>query len=617
MTKPKVAKVVVGLPVEGPFDYAVGSDIGDDFSVGQRVWVSFNRRNRVGYVVGTAERSSFKKLNPILALLDEGPALDKHALELLEAFRSYYGCSLGEAIEAYLPAALRRDKVRGHFAVTPAAVGGPAVPQQNNILVHDQTRHQRWAFMMEHIKKTMAEDKNVIVLVPEVSFIEEAMSWLTKDISAAIAVLEKKTTPKQELALWERMKRGEFRVVVGTRSAVFAPLPRVGLIVINEEENEAYKQEQSPHYHVHEVAQMRRAVESSQVMFIGSVPSAEIWERAGRQKWEKVVFEKEDRTTVQVIDMNNYNPGKTSILSFPLQNAVQKTLEGKGKIILFMNSRGSSTRTRCQQCGFTLRCDRCDVNLSFLYSRKVMVCRHCNFERELPKMCPRCQGAYLRSSGTGIEKLENEAARLYPGARVGRYDSESAVFPDQADIIVATQAVLRRHGAWTAALVAVLNFDARLHRVDFRSGQKAFSLLMRLKSLAGEKLLVQTYMADNYCIKAARTADFEAFYREELKSRKELALPPYRHLVALGLRGENEEVVFELSNNLYRCLQERKTEHVEVLDPHPDINPKLRDQYRFTILLKGRSVKSILSQVKSSLKDFKRKNVIITVNVDP
>lgn len=617
MPKPTVVKVVVGLPVEGPFDYAAGPDVGERIAVGQRVRVSFNRRNLVGYVVGTAQRSAFKKLNPILSLLDEGPVLDGPALELMRAFSVYYGCSLGEAIETYLPAALRHDKTSVNCVVTSTAVGQPAVYRQNNILVHDQTRHKRWAFIIEYIKKMMAEAKNVIVLVPEVSLIDETVSLLTKAVDGAVAVLEKKTTPKKELAQWERIKRGEFRVIVGTRSAIFAPLPRLGLIVINEEENEAYKQEQSPHYHVHEVAQMRGAIESSRVMFVSSVPSAEIWEKAKKNKWERVVFQKEDRTAVQVIDMSNYNPGKTSLLSFPLQNAIQKTLENKGKIVLFMNRRGFSTRTHCRQCGFTITCDRCNVNLSFLYSRKVMVCRHCNFERELPKICPQCQGSYLRSSGIGIEKLESEAARLYPGARISRYDSESAGFPDQADIVVTTQAVFRRHGMWTAALVAVLNFDAQMHRVDFRSGQKAFSLLVHLKHLAGEKLLVQTYMPGSYCIKAIQTTSFDIFYREELKLRKELDLPPYRHLVALGLRGKNENVVFDLSKDLFRRLQEKKVGHVEVFDPHPDINPKLRDQYRFTILLKGRSVKSILSVVKSAFKGFKKKNVIMTVNVDP
>ncbi|HQP10539.1 MAG TPA: hypothetical protein PKV41_04075, partial [Candidatus Omnitrophota bacterium] len=298
-------------------------------------------------------------------------------------------------------------------------------------------------------------------------------------------------------------------------------------------------------------------------------------------------------------------------------NAMQKTLERGGKIILFMNRRGFSTRTHCQQCGFIVKCERCNVDLSYLYSKKMMVCRHCNFSCELPKICPSCNGSYLRSTGTGIEKLESEAARLYPGARIHRFDSECTAFPQEADIIMTTQAIFRQHEAWTASLVAMLNFDAQIHRFDFRSGQKSFSLLVHLKQLAQETLLVQTRMPDNYCLQAAREMDFDKFYREELKQRRELNLPPYRHLVAVSLRGKNERCVFEQSEALFGFLKERQTQGVEISDPHPDVNPKLRDKFWYTILLKGRSVKGILAIIKPALKGFRKRGVIVTINVDP
>lgn len=611
--------MVVGLPVDGPFDYAVAKDFRGRIAVGQRVRVSFNRRDRVGFVVGAGQRSAFKELKPVLSLLDAGPVLDRRAFELAGALRDYYGCSLGEAIETCLPAALRCVR----FSAGPAAlpVQGRADTaaglKAEMILVHDQTRHKRWPFVIGYIQKILAGRRSVIFLVPEASFIGETAATLNQNLGCPVVVFERKLTPKKELAQWERIRGGGPAVIVGLRSAVFAPAPNLGLIVIDGEENGAYKQAQAPHYHVHEVAGMRAKIDRCAVMFVSSAPSAETWEKAKRGKWERMAFDADGEGKIQVIDMNNYNPGKTSILSFPLQNAIRKTLGDNGKIILFMNRLGFSTRTHCPQCGFTVKCERCNVHLTYLYSKKMMVCRHCRFKRPLPKTCPACEGPYLRSTGTGIEKLESETARLYPDARVQRYDSESTVFPKSADIVITTQAVFRRHDRRTVSLVAVLNFDAQMNRFDFRSGQKAFSLLVHLRQLAGERLMVQTRMTDNYCLKAAQAMDFDQFYRQELKLRRELGLPPYRHLVALGLRGAREESVFEQSKALFRHLEGHRPKGIEISDPHPDVTPKMRDKYRFTILLKGRSVKGILNFIKPALKGFRKRGVVITVNVDP
>ncbi len=615
MMKPKIAKVVVGLPVDGPFDYAISKGLQDDIAIGKRVRILFNRRSCIGFVVGFAQRSAFKRLNPILSILDDVPALDENALELAKAFSQYYGCSLGEAIEAYLPPALRRGK---SGATKPAIAPHEEDLRQGKVtLVHDQTRYKRWPFIIERIQAVVAQKKNVIVLVPDMFFIKETLAVLSKSLNCPITVLDKKLSAKKELVQWEEVRGREGSIVVGARSAVFAPLARLGLIVIDEESNDSYKQEQTPHYHVREVAAMRSIIDGCDLLFVGSVPSAEVWEEAKKKKWETVTFEAKSSSEMQVIDMTNYNPRKTSILSFPLQNAMQRTLEGGGKVVLFMNRRGFNTRTHCQQCGFIVKCERCNVNLSYLYSKKMMVCRHCNFTRELPRTCPECRGSYLKSTGTGNEKLESDVARFYPSARIHRFDSDSKAFPKNADVIITTQAIFRYHGKWTADLVAMLNFDAQLTRFDFRSGEKAFSLLIHLKQFASEKLLVQTSMSDNYCIKAARIMNFGKFYREELKQRKELDLPPYRHLVALGLRGKDEDVVFAQSTALFDELKSKSPKSIDIFDPHPDVSPKLRDKYRYTILLKGRSVKGILTLIKSTLKGFRKRSIIITINVDP
>jgi len=615
---PKIAQIVVGLPVEGPFDYSIGKDFQKPIAIGQRVRVSFNHRNRIGFIIGVKQKSRFKKLNPVLSLLDKDPILDTKAFKLTKALSEYYGCSWGEAIETYLPAALRRGKYMISEDIASASPKSTKARIEKVVLVHDQSKDKKWMFLIQQIQEIIRKKRSVIFLVPEVILIENVVAHLKESLKCPLIVLDRKLKPRQELAQWSQIKGGGPCVAIGTRSAIFAPVSNLGLIIISEEEDRAYKQEQSPHYHTHEVALMRAEIEHCRILFVSPAPSAEMWSNVKIQRWKKVVLKPDQIGAMQVIDMNNYNPRRSSILSFPLQNNIQNTLAHKGKVILFMNRLGFSTRTHCQQCGFQLRCERCDVNLIYVYSKKQMVCRLCNSAKALPKLCPHCQGSYLRSTGMGIEKLESEVARLYPQARVGRYDKESAALPSGADIIISTQAIVKHLDHLSVQLIAVMNFDAELNRFDFRSAHKAFSLLVRLRQASSEKLLIQTRMMDNYCIKAAQKMDFNYFYRHELKHRREIDFPPYTHLVAIGLRGTNEEAVFEQSQILFENFKNNTLKGIDVLDPHPDANPKRRDKYWHTILLKGHSVKKMVALAKTVLKGFRRrKNIIVTINVDP
>ena len=615
----RIAQVVVGLPVEGPFDYSVPPALMDKVAVGQRVRVLFNRRQRLGIIVGFKAKSFFKRLNPVLSCLDNLPALDEKALAFTKELSAYYACSWGEAIETWLPAALRTARPLAWTPPAPGRVQGSSLSFTKNItLLHDKSLDKRWPLILDMIRKTLDANRSVVFLVPETAMNDAVVARLGKTVSVPIVVLDKKASAAKELEHWLAVREGKARVVVGTRSAVFAPAADPGLIVIYEEENTAYKQEQTPHYDARALARMRAGLENCSVLYVSSAPSAETWQQARKEKWQKITCDAERSSVLQIIDMTNYNPQKTSILSFPLQNAIRDTLAQQGKVVLLMHRKGFTTRTHCHQCGFTVKCERCNVNLTYLYSQKVMVCRHCSFKAQLPQVCPQCRGGYLRSSGTGTEKLESEVARLYPLARVGRFDTNSKSFPRQADVVITTKAVLREQEAIGASLIGVINFDAELHHLDFRSGHHAFALLVRLRQLAAQKLLVQTRLMDNYALQTARKNDFEGFYKRELSLRKELGFPPYRHLVAIGLRGVNEDFVFEQAKELFARLEKDRSSQVEISDPHPDVNPKLRDKYRFTILLKGHSVKSILAFIRKVLKDFSRKrNTIVTINVDP
>ncbi len=617
--KKTITQVVVGLPVPGPFDYVVPEELRDTIVPGQRVYVSFGGRRTVGYVTGLLAKSAFPRLKSLLALLDNAPALDGEALQLTKEFSEYYGCSWGEAIETSLPAALRRKKFLElapprETGESPAGdAGAPEIA-----FCHDKGLTGRWPFLREEIAQVLGRDMGVLVLVPEAHQAAEAKGHLEKIPGAIITILDRALSPSEELARWIAVREGRARLAVGTRSAVFAPVRRLGLIVMIDEDHHAYKQEQSPFYHAREVARFRARRTGCRLLFAGSVPSAELWQDLKTEKAAIRAIEPERLSPLQVIDLANYKPQKWSLISFPLQNNIQETLARGGKILLFLNRRGFSSLTRCNQCGHTLQCERCRVNLSYLYSAKTLVCHRCGGRSAMPAFCPQCKSSYLRSTGGGIEKVESELARNYPQARLAKFDKETAATPSTADIIVATQAVLRVLDRLTVALVGILDIDAELNRLDFRAGQRAFSLMVRLRQAACEKVVVQTHNRDSYCLKAARDMDFEKFYQEELKLRRELSLPPFRHLAAVGLRGRDENAVFEQARVLYEHIKKHDAQNIEVLNPQPDFIPKLRDQYRFSIMLKGKSVPRLLAAVSSVSRDFKKKKgIIVTVNVDP
>lgn len=614
----KIAEIVVGLPVEGPFDYAIGQDIRDKIQAGMRVLVSFNRRKLVGFVVGFKEKSEFERLNTIIKLLDNIPALDINALELTKAVSEYYGCSWGEAIETYLPPYLRKNKeFEQRLNIVKVVQRDQTVSKQ---LVVDKSPDKRWAHIKNTIKSTISEQRGVIFLVPEAQMIEGVLERLKKEVTCPIYAFNKKMKPVEEFERWVDIKKQGSCIVIGSRSNVFSPVTNLGLIVVYDQENDVYKQEQVPHYNANRVALMRSEIENNDLMYVSSAPSAELWNDAQKGKISTVIIESDKYSDIQFVDMNNYNPQKTSLISAPLQNSIYQFLENKKRIVLLINRRGHSTFTQCNQCGYVLKCPRCDVNLTFMSEKNIMVCRRCNYERDLPRICPGCNGSYLRSSGTGVEKLESQVAKYYMQARVAKYDKETKKFPANADIVIATQAILKRKDDVKVDLIALINFDSELSHFDFRSANKAFSFLVNLRQMAKDKLIVQTRMMDSYCLNSVKNMCYDKFYEHELTLRKELGFPPFRHLVSIVIRGADEKIVQEQAKGMYDLLkgnQGDKNSAVEVMDIHPDSISKIRDQYRYAIVLKGKNIEIMQKFIKKTLKSYKRKKgTILTVNVE-
>ncbi len=620
-----IAQVVVGLPVPGPFDYLIPPQYTDKIAIGTRVRVTFGPQKCVGYVVGLLAKSRYPKerLKMIHELLDTQPSLNGELLKLTREVAEYYGCSLGEVIESALPEQLRRGQCIELPPLNDSpslgrGSGGKEISLVKPVLLYDPLEEKSWDYLFEAVESALQQKQGVVFLVPDMATADQACRFLRARLSQPIAVLDRHA--KEHLEHWLKIRAGELNMVIGSRSAVFAPVDRLGLMIVYDEENFSYKQEQSPYYHARDVALMRSRLTGARVILVSRCPSLESWSAAEKKKYELVSFPVQKKgADLQIVDLTNYKSAKMGVLSVPLRDAVEKTLARKEKVLLFLNRKGFSTLATCEKCHFILKCPRCATSLVYLFVQKTMVCRHCNYREVPPAVCPECQGAYLRFLGLGTEKLESEMARLFPQYRVSRLDKDTHEFKEDFDILIATQAILKFSREIGVAVVGVFNIDAELNRPDLHGAHKVFTLLSQLRYIAREKVIVQTRLATNACLKAAAKDDWKLFCHQEFKLRRELKLPPFYHLISVIVRGRNQQTTAEQADLLYQQLKNvGTTGNVEIFDPHPDILPKLRDKYRYIILLKGKSVKAMLAVLRGTLKAFKRKaGVLISVNVDP
>jgi primosomal protein N' (replication factor Y) len=616
------AKVVLGLPVEGPFDYIVPKNLEKKINPGIRVEVNFSHRKIIGYVVDLSKETSIKNLKKILKVIDSEPVLDKVLLSLTHEISDYYCCSWGEAIETVLPEPLRKGKTIPKFKDLQISANTQENklknPDNEFILIHDLDGKKRWDMYLEHIKYALQNNKSVIILLPDKNSVLNAKNFIQSRFDVPLGILFRKK-PK-ELEDWLKIKSGIVNIVIGSRSGIFAPIKNLGLIIIEEEENSIYKQDQVPHYHAREVAFMRSKLEKAGLILGSMTPSLESFYLSEKQKIKYPVTSGiKDFPEVKIIDMKSgqFAPDRRKIVfSKYLIDTIASALNLGGKVLLFLNRKGFATYSFCINCGMVIKCPRCNINLVYHFKDNILSCHYCNFNMELPKICPNCNSGYIKFTGAGTEKIESELSRIFVKARIERYDLKKRPSPDEADIFIATSAIIRQSDFYFE-LVGVLDIDNSLNRIDFRSSEKTFEILVGLLKLAKERLLIQTRIPNHHCFHALLKKDIDWFYKEELKQRKELNFPPYKHIILIKLRGKKEDRVRQLSHKVFERLKENKIKFIKILSVHPGQPSKLRDNFYWQILIKTHNVKKATAFLKSSLKGLSSSGIILTVDVDP
>lgn len=609
------AKIVVGLAVSGPFDYIVPEAIKEKIKVGVRVWVSFGTRRIVGYVVGLAKKSGVKNLKPVLELIDEQPLLTEKLLLLTKWIADYYCCSWGEAIETAIPEDLRKGKKTGDASGVLKVETTEASPY---LLIHDLDGQARWDVYIAEIKKALDSKLSAILLLPDVPYVFKARDTIEKRLGINARILYRKQ-PK-ELEEWVKLKDNEPKVVVGTRSAVFAPLSNLGLMIIDDEEDSVYKQEQAPHYHAREAGLTRSKLEGFKLILGSRAPSLESFYLSKKQKAKYTLIpRRKEFPEVKIIDTRRlpFQAGKKkAILSRLLEDSIYSVLNEKGKTLLFLNRRGFATSATCHNCGKVLKCPRCSINLVYHFKEDLLGCHYCNFKMQPPKICPECNSGYIKFSGAGTEKIESELARIFPQARINILD-ENNLNPQNSDIAIATSSVIRQAGL-EFDLIGVLGIDNALNRVDFRSTEKVSGLLSGLISLTRKKFLIQTGLPAHHCFQALLKKDANFFYEEELKQRRQLGFPPYKHMVLVKLRAKIEDKVKDAAESLCANLREiNKSKDIEIVAVNPSNPAKLRGNYHWQVLLRCSKVIAASAFLRNSLKNFRHSGIIVTVDVDP
>ncbi|MDP2939871.1 MAG: primosomal protein N' [Candidatus Omnitrophota bacterium] len=618
--KRNIANVVVGLPIETIFDYLIPDELVNRIKVGCRVWVPFREKRKVGYIVGLNAFSSFKKIKWVISLIDEEPIFDKDYLRFLKNFNTYYSCSLGEAIETSLPIGLKS----GMNVLLNKPIAYENEKNNSSIkLIQDFSGKKKWEIFFKEILDCLRVKGAVIFLVPEVLYIPFVLNKL-KDagVKDVVAVFNRKLSPNRQAIEWQKVKNGVVNIAIGTRSAIFAPFKNLKLIIIDEEDSPSYKQQQMPFYHARDVALMRAKLNRINLILASPTPSIEIYHLVKKNRF-KFLFLKDEKqlAPIKVIDMARFsyeNRKRNQIISLPLEIRMRKILQDAGKVIIFINRKGFSNIVRCKKCNLTLKCSRCNASLTYHFDKKKLLCRFCNYQIEPLLLCPNCNASYMRYSVMGTETLESEASRLFPDKKVRRLDKETGIIKDKFDILISTQMILKSYNLIFADLIGVVAIDSALNRLDFRAAEKTFSLLIKLSQLAKQEIIVQTHNPKHYSILSAAEKDFPHFYKKELRERRSLGFPPFRHFIFIMVRGKRLEAVKNFSFSLHETLKRlNKSKDIEIYEPLADIPDKLRGSFRWQILIKGKIIKKTNQLIKNGLRlQGKKSGIIVVVNVD-
>ena len=503
----------------------------------------------------------------------------------------------------------------------------------NNIsLLYGVTGSGKTEVYMELIEHARKENKSSIVLVPEISLTPQMVNRFVSRFGNKIAVLHSSLSDGEKYDEYRKIARREVDIVIGARSAIFAPLENIGVIIIDEEHSTTYKQENNPKYNTIDVAIERCKNHNAKLVMGSATPSLESFSRAYAKVYNLVTLNKrannKDLPLVEIIDMNKEN--KTSHFSKDLIEGINTALSNKEQIILLLNRRGYASFITCSNCGFVSKCPNCDITLTYHKTSDMERCHYCGYAKKRDDICPECHEKAIKNLGVGTEKIEEELNKIFPFANIVRMDFDTTstkgaherIISDfrnhKYDILLGTQMISKGLDFPNVTLVGVINADTSLMIPNFRSSEYTFDLLSQVSGRSGRgdkegKVIIQTYNSDHYAIKLAKYQDYIGFFNEEMKLRKKLFYPPYSYIISIKVMSSDYELASKESSYLAKKLKENIKS--EVLGPSTSYAFKVKNVYKFGIIIKYKKDNTIYPYLKQCL-DYYKSNNKVNIDID-
>lgn len=516
-------------------------------------------------------------------------------------------------------------------------------------LLHGVTGSGKTEVYMALAEKIVEEQKQVIMLVPEIALTPQMVGKFLKRFGNHIGVIHSKMSQGERYDQYRAIESGQVSIVIGARSAIFSPCPNLGLVIIDEEHEGTYKSDSNPKYSTLEVAEKLTGDLHIPLIIASATPNLTSYKLTD---WDyellelKTRYNQSELPPVHLVDMREeLVSGNKSMFSELLIEKINEKLEKKEQVILFYNRKGHSTFISCRSCGYALKCPRCDIALTYHHHSREAKCSYCDYKIKVPNKCPECESKYFKYFGTGTEKIEGLLAEFFPEARIARLDSESTtkkgslekiiddVESGHVDILIGTQMVTKGLDFSNVTLVGALSADISLNLPDYRAPEKTFQLLTQVAGRAGRaekagEVIIQTYTPEHYAINSAVTHDYHRFYNEEMAMREAFHYPPFTELCSVLIVGENEENLIKSAHNLHRELtrfihKRIKPETIEILGPNPALFSKINHKYRWQIILKFDKMdmllmRNILHYVCIKHRDKVVMNdIYISININP
>jgi primosomal protein N' (replication factor Y) len=510
-------------------------------------------------------------------------------------------------------------------------------------LLYGVTGSGKTEVYLNAVEEVLARNQTALILVPEIALTLWVGRLCRAKFGAGVAVLHSALAEVERAREWWRVRRGEARVVVGTRSAVFAPVENLGLIVVDEEQEASYKQEETPRYHGRDVAVVRAKLEGAVVLLGSATPSLESFQNARNGKYQLLQLDSrvENRplAPVEIVDLREdfKTTHNTGPISSKLNKAIAARLAEGTQSLILINRRGYSWSVICRSCGISVQCENCSISLTYHKQRQRLECHYCGFSRRVPDVCPKCNSEHVYFFGAGAEQLEEKLREKFPEAKIARLDRDSVrtksayqqVLGDFAtgkiDILVGTQMVAKGHDFQRVTLVGVISADSQLSLPDFRAAERTFQLLTQVAGRAGRgglpgEVLVETYYPEHYAIQLAARQDYLTFFEREVQFRRLLHYPPFTALASILVRDTKIENAIRWSRQLSAFLAPMESRGVKVLGPAAAPLARLKREYRFQFLLKAPK-RAQLTRAVSELLAFSEEKEIpqkaVLVDIDP